>query len=214
MTTATGPTATNLSELVERVLVDEHGAVEAYVEGDRRTTYAEWLRRSDAVAAMWREIGVTSGDVVAIALPSSTDFAVAYPAAVRLGAVVTGLNTRLGPLRTARRARALHAGGRRVRGIVRSARGGRQVLARRSGRRRRERPHAPPCGSRRTDRPAVHRVDERFDGRSEGRVVRPSRHQHLATMSGVLSRPMDRRLMPFPFAHAGYMTRAWIRSST
>ena len=37
------------------------------------------------------------GDVVALLLPSSIDFAVGYAAASRLGAVATGVNTRLGP---------------------------------------------------------------------------------------------------------------------
>jgi acyl-CoA synthetase (AMP-forming)/AMP-acid ligase II len=202
------PTATNLSELVARV-VDEHGDVEAYVEGDRRTTYAEWLRRSDAVAAMWREIGVTNGDVVAIALPSSTDFAVSYLAAVRLGAVVTGLNTRLGP-------RELHGVLERCAPVV--------VVCEESS-------ALPEVGVRFS--PAD------LDGAAESGLTLPRPHrtaptdplcivwtsgstgdpkgawfdhranQQLAGMSGVLSRPMDRRLMPFPFAHAGYMTRVW-----
>ena len=30
-----------------------------------------------------------------------------------------------------------------------------------------------------------------------------------ADVSGLLSAPFDRRLMPIPFAHAGFMTRVW-----
>ena len=40
--------------------------------------------------------GVRPGDVVAITLPPS-DYAIAYAAVVRAGAVAAGLNTRLGP---------------------------------------------------------------------------------------------------------------------
>ena len=49
------------------------------------------------LAAALAARGVGAGDVVALLLPSSIDFAVGYAAASRLGAVATGVNTRLGP---------------------------------------------------------------------------------------------------------------------
>ena len=68
----------------------------AYVEGDQRMTFAEWFRRSDALATDLLHGGLQAGDVVSILLPSSIDYAVMFGASVLAGAVVTGLNTRLG----------------------------------------------------------------------------------------------------------------------
>src|ERR1039457_1935784 len=72
------------------------GDREAYVEGDRRVSFAAWMALADLLAAEFRARGVGRGDVVALMLPSSIDYAVAYAAAAKLGAVTTGLNTRLG----------------------------------------------------------------------------------------------------------------------
>ena len=67
------------------------------MEGDVRVTYSEWVRRADSLAATLAERGVGPGDVVALYLATSIDYAVGYAAASRLGAVATGINTRLGP---------------------------------------------------------------------------------------------------------------------
>jgi acyl-CoA synthetase (AMP-forming)/AMP-acid ligase II len=73
------------------------GAREAYVDGARRMTFAEWIAAADGVATELATRGVRPGDVVVIALPPSIDYAIAYAAIVRLGAVASGLNLRLGP---------------------------------------------------------------------------------------------------------------------
>ena len=73
------------------------GAREAYVDGTRRITFAEWIDAADGVAGALAARGVKPGDVVAIALPPSIDYAIAYAAIVRAGAVASGLNLRLGP---------------------------------------------------------------------------------------------------------------------
>ncbi|MGD9798018.1 MAG: AMP-binding protein, partial [Acidimicrobiia bacterium] len=73
--------------------------VEAYVDGDERLTFGAWIDRADALAAALVERGVRPGDVVAIMLPPSVDFAVAFAAVALVGGVATGLNTRLGPRR-------------------------------------------------------------------------------------------------------------------
>jgi acyl-CoA synthetase (AMP-forming)/AMP-acid ligase II len=57
-------------------------------------SFAELDRASDEVAAALRAKGVGIGDVVALALPSSPDYAVAYVALAKLGAVTVGLNPR------------------------------------------------------------------------------------------------------------------------
>ena len=137
---------------------DQFGDREAYVDGDRRCTFGEWIAAADTAAADLVAAGVHPGDVVAITLPPSLDYAIAYAAVVRAGAVATGLNTRLGPR------------GRRDRGTV-AARGGDQRAA---GGRRPVRSRRPPPATV-TRRSRRHHLDERDDGAAEGRVVRPPR---------------------------------------
>jgi acyl-CoA synthetase (AMP-forming)/AMP-acid ligase II len=72
------------------------GDREAYVEGDQRVTFGEWLARADLLAAEFLRRGVRRGDVVALMLPPSIDYAVCYAAAAKAGAITTGLNTRVG----------------------------------------------------------------------------------------------------------------------
>ncbi|HEY6493400.1 MAG TPA: AMP-binding protein, partial [Trebonia sp.] len=45
------------------------GDREAYVEGDQRVTFGEWLARADLLAAELQRRGVRRGDVVALMLP-------------------------------------------------------------------------------------------------------------------------------------------------
>lgn len=74
------------------------GGREAYVDGDARMTFVQWASRSQALAAELSLRDVGPGDVVALMLAPGIDYAVAYAATLRLGAVVTGLNIRLGRL--------------------------------------------------------------------------------------------------------------------
>lgn len=75
------------------------GPHEAYVEvaTGRRETFASLAARSTGLAGELRRRGVGHGDVLAVALPPSIDYAVACAAGALLGAVVTGINHRLGP---------------------------------------------------------------------------------------------------------------------
>jgi acyl-coenzyme A synthetase/AMP-(fatty) acid ligase len=59
--------------------------------------FAAWARASAGLAGALGERGIGRGDVVALMLPSSIDYAICYAALARLGAITTGLNTRLGP---------------------------------------------------------------------------------------------------------------------
>src|SRR5690606_15739704 len=76
--------------------VRQFGNREAYVEGEQRLSFNDWVRAADGLAAVMRELGVRRGNVVAIALPSSIDYAICYAAVVRIGAIATGINLRLG----------------------------------------------------------------------------------------------------------------------
>ncbi len=66
-----------------------HPDRDAYVEIDRRLTFSAWDRAADGLAATWAAAGVGAGDVVALILPSSIDYAICYQAAMRLRAVTT-----------------------------------------------------------------------------------------------------------------------------
>ncbi|MEZ5182769.1 MAG: AMP-binding protein [Acidimicrobiales bacterium] len=68
----------------------------AFVDPDGTAlTYAELHRRSDEVAAGLRSEGVGPGAVVALTLPSVSDWVVAYVAAAKVGAATAGVNPRL-----------------------------------------------------------------------------------------------------------------------
>jgi acyl-CoA synthetase (AMP-forming)/AMP-acid ligase II len=60
-----------------------------------RLSFAELDRRSEALGRGLRRAGLTAGDVVALCLPSTSDFLVSYAAAAKVGAVATGVNPRL-----------------------------------------------------------------------------------------------------------------------
>src|ERR1700684_914850 len=74
----------------------ELGDREPYVDGGQRVTVGEWLTRAGLLAAEFTRRGVRRGDVVALMLPPSVDYAVCYAAAAKAGAITTGLNTRIG----------------------------------------------------------------------------------------------------------------------
>lgn len=215
-----------------RHAAEVHGGVEAYVEkavpgaaglvpagpdGRCRLTFAQWDAAADGIAALLAANGVGRGDVVCLMLPSSIDYAVAYQAAARLGAVTTGINLRLGP--------------HEKESILARLRPSVTVV---------EPP--PDPGSRRG---AKLREDEALLGRTIERSALASwasapapalpavedsdpvaivwtsgstgdpkgalfDHRSLAAVAAgtdVLSKAGDRRLSPLPFAHVGYMTR-------
>src|SRR5262249_42967946 len=84
------PTAPDLLRDAAR----EAPAAEAFRYRDERLTYADWDALADRVAAGLAARGVKHGDVVALLLPTTPLFLVAYLGVVRLGAIVTGINVR------------------------------------------------------------------------------------------------------------------------
>ncbi len=94
--------ATVLSRVVRRA-ADDHAEVAAYVASDGWTvTYRELDQLSDEAAAAFARRGIGTGSVVALSLPSTADYIVAYLAAAKIGAVTAGLNPRFrGPERQA-----------------------------------------------------------------------------------------------------------------
>lgn len=202
-------TASTLSELAEETAAREPDAVAYIADGDH-LTYADWLIRADSLAAALRRRGVEVGDVVVLALPSSIDFAVAYLAAVRLGAVVTALNTRLGPreiegiLARAAPRLIIHDAAAISLGSVTTP-----LLSRTDARAAalRGEPVAPHVGD--DGDPLTIVWTSGSTGMPKGAWFDHRACRAISAMSGVLSARHDRRLLPIPFAHAGYMTRLW-----
>jgi acyl-CoA synthetase (AMP-forming)/AMP-acid ligase II len=214
-------------DVLERVAGD-YPDLEAYVEGPRRLSYSELAARSSGVAAVLRERGVGRGDVVAMRLPSCIEYALVYLGALRLGAVATGLNPRLGR--------------REIDGIVARARPKVMVLddvhdddvhdddvhdddgdddsstadERVEGILTRREVGDVPAGD-----PAWRPFDlfeedavaivwtSGTTGTPKGAIFDHSNLEALSRATGEISAPFDRRLSPVPFAHVGYMTRLW-----
>jgi acyl-CoA synthetase (AMP-forming)/AMP-acid ligase II len=81
---------------VAAAAADRFGHQVAYVApGGTTVTYAQLHERADRAAAGLAEAGVGEGDVVALTLPASPEYVIAYLAASRVGALTAGINTRL-----------------------------------------------------------------------------------------------------------------------
>lgn len=187
----------------------EHPDVDAFVEADgTRIGFAAWDRAADGVAAGLAAHGVGPGHVVCLMLPSSIRYMICFQAAMRLGAVTTGLNQRLG------RSEIEH-----IMALARPA----AVIVDDDGpaapdsaptlpwtRLRSWLQHAAP------PLPTLRRTDITVLCWTGGTTGRPKGvefdHGNLAAVAGAagpLSAPLDRRLSPLSFAHVGTMTRAW-----
>jgi len=86
-------TAATLPELLYAAATEAPEA-EALRYRDERLTYRAWDTLTGHLAAALTERGVKHGDVVALLLPSTPFYHIAYLAAARCGAVTTGINTR------------------------------------------------------------------------------------------------------------------------
>ncbi len=172
---------------------EQFGDRESYVDGDRRLTFAEWYAAADAVAARLVDDGVRPGDVVALMLPSSADYAVCHAAIALAGAVSTGLNPRLGS--------------REVAAILERA--APTAILRQS-------PAVSTGHCLETRRPRRRAADPAVIIWTSGTTGVPKGawfdHDDLraaAATAGVITAPFDRRLSSTPFAHAGYMAKLW-----
>ena len=197
---------------VMEAAVAAFGDRDAYVEGDQRISYAEWMRRADSLAAEFRSRGVGRGDVVALMLPSCIDYAVAYAAAVKLGAIATGLNTRLGRREIgsilAQCAPALVVTGEATEAP--DLRASAAVLDRAELARACDRPSARPAADRAEPDDIVTIMwTSGTTGQPKGVCLDHRNLSAISDAAGVLSAPGDRRLVTTPFAHAGYMAKLW-----
>jgi len=192
--------------------VEQFGGQEAYVDGDRRVTFAQWLDAADRLAASWADRGVGRGDVVALLLPPSVDYAVCYAAGTLLGAVTTGVNMRLGPREVAgifERAEPVLAvvdpeAARLPEGSTVPVVSRHQLTQASEG---------AGLGARRVrgrpDEPVVIIWTSGTTGSARGAWFDHDNLRAAVTSAGVMSAPFDRRLSSTPFAHAGYMAKLW-----
>jgi acyl-CoA synthetase (AMP-forming)/AMP-acid ligase II len=187
---------------------DRDGEHEAFVDGDTRLTFGQWQRAAAGVSGVLAELGVGHGDVVCLMLPSSADYAICYQAAMRLGAITSGINLRLGP------AEIGHIISRTEPAVIVHA----------------DEVTPPVCDARLLPRSALGPAASspspgraRLDPRDPVAIVWTSGttgvpkgavfdHENLRAVAdgvGILSRRRDRRLSPLPFAHVAFMTRPW-----
>ena len=190
------------------------GDVEAFVDGNgtadsrARITFAEWARAADGVATRLASMGIGKGDVVGISLPSSIEYAVAYQAIVRVGAIASGMNPKLGP---AEIEHIIAKSSPKV--IITDALVVNDPAVRvLSVEELRNAYTDEPF----TDRPTIVDTDllaivwtSGTTGKPKGAMFDHACLRAMARAAGPLSSVGDRRLSPLPFAHVGYMTRVW-----
>ena len=185
---------TNLGDLMDAAAT-QIGEREAYVDGSRRLTFAEWVRAADGVAACLAEGGVSPGDVVAMRLENGIEYAVAYAAVVRLGAIATGISGRLGE----REVSAVLE--RCTPKLVLDDPSEIGVWS--------DHPALIPRPGVGLDDPACIIWTSGTTGIPKGAWFDHARLRAAVASAGVMTMPGDRRLAGIPFAHAGYMAKLW-----
>jgi acyl-CoA synthetase (AMP-forming)/AMP-acid ligase II len=168
---------------------------------------------ADAVAALFAGMGVKKGDIVALLVPSSIDYAVCYHAALRLGAITSGINPRLGPSEQAsifERLRPFVTVVEDEHTALASPTIARSEVANaiHEGSAGKGMP-APPLPALDPSDPVAVVWTGGSTGIPKGALFDHRNLEAVAAGTDVLSSPNDRRLSPLPFAHVGYMTRPW-----
>ncbi len=203
------PPVRTLPELVA-FAAETFGEREAYVQpatAERPRQIVTFAALADQIhdrATALAELGVERGDVVALVMASSIEYATTYLAAAHLGAVTSGINPRLGALQQ----RELVE---RVAPAIVVVDSGMTVEASCPVRV----PEAlQPTSSHRVDAVHVHDDEPVAIVWTSGTTARPKGALFTTACLDAVSRGVDvlgvtgdRRLSPLPFAHVGYMTR-------
>lgn len=189
----------------------QFGDHEAYVDKTGRVTFGEWVRRADGLAATLVSRGIRPGDVVAVMMDSSIDYTVCVAAAIRAGAIATGLSTRIG---AAEFAEVFACSQPRM--VIRDRALGLpeppcELVLERDDLEElwagpglgTDRPHLRPSD------PAVIIWTSGTTGAPKGAVFDHANLRAAVASAGVMSAPFDRRLMNTPLQHAGYMAKLW-----
>lgn len=190
-----------------RLVAERYGDVDACVEpGGARLTFGQWDAAADGTAAGLAERGVGRGDVVVLLLPSSIDYAICYLAAMRLGAVTSGINPRLGPREVESILRRTDPALVVVDGEPIVPLDERRVLRRDELVTMRGSGAAPRHEADDPSLPVAVVWTSGTTGDPKGAVFD---HRNLAAVSigaGPLRAPFDRRVSPNPYSHVAYMT--------
>jgi acyl-CoA synthetase (AMP-forming)/AMP-acid ligase II len=196
-----------LVHLFDTILAESPNA-EVVVEGDSRLTFAGWWQQSAIAASGLVAAGVGTGDVVCLMLPSSAEFAVCYLAAMRRGAIVTAVNPRLGSNEIAHILTKVDPKLVVTEGPARIP-AGLAVTMRTPAELTRESEPTEGFVATAADAPAVIVWTTGTTGMPKGAWFDHESLQLIARNIGPLSAPGDRKLMPVPFAHTGYLTRVY-----
>lgn len=205
-----GEDCQTLAEVLSAV-ADRYPDNEAYVEGSQRLSFGQWIARADALVGHIRRLGIQPGDVVAVLLPPSIDYAICYAAVTRAGAIMTGINLRLGPeeigaiLQRAQPKLLIVAEDARLpasAGVIPILR--RDALATIVTSGESAEPHVGAA-----DDPAIIVWTSGTTGLPKGAWFDHHALKAAVPLAGVMTHPFDRRLVATPFAHAGYMSKLW-----
>jgi acyl-CoA synthetase (AMP-forming)/AMP-acid ligase II len=163
------------------------------------------------VAAFLADRGVAKGDVVCLILPSCIDYAIAYAALQRLGAITSGINPRLGRsemqsvIERAEPVLVVHDPGAVELTIDVTA----PLVTRSEVAAARDADPPSSWASLEAHDPVAVVWTSGTTGKPKGALFDHANLAAVARGTDVLSHAGDRRLSPLPFAHVGYMTRAW-----
>jgi acyl-CoA synthetase (AMP-forming)/AMP-acid ligase II len=213
---AQAPSRPTLPRLFDELLATEPG-LPALVQNGHTTTFGGWWADSSLIASGLAALGVGRRDMVVLMLPSGQDFASCYLAALRLGAIATAINPRLGPTETEH---ILTSCEPKV--IVTGAPAAIESLGAIADTPRcpvltpaqaRGRPGAAPSvtgwASTSANEAAVVVWTTGSTGMPKGAWFDHETMAFIAANMGPLSARYDRKLMPVPFAHTAYLTRIY-----
>ena len=204
-------TDTRLTADLLRDVAHDEPEREAYVHAGKRATYG-WLDRvADGFAATLLDLGVGRGDVIVVMLPSSIKFAACYLGAMRIGAITSAINLRLGPseqasiiARAEPKVTVLGDDATIPEGVD----PGQIIPVTELKEAFAADPPSRLPGLEPSD-PTCIVWTSGTTGAPKGAVYDHERQAVISRNIGELTRPGDRRLSVLPFPHVGYMTRVW-----
>lgn len=203
-----GPDHDTFADLLSAAATDFPGQ-EAFVQVGERITFSEWYDQARRLAGAFASRDVKPGDIVLVGIESSIDFAVCFAAAQLCGAIASGVNTRLGRREITY---ILEKSSATLMVLEDNAPdpGVGPTLVRRSelvDLRRTHPPIMPYAGK--PDDIAVIIWTSGTTGMPKGACFTHRNLSNAILTAGPMAAPYGRRLSSVPFAHAGFMSKAW-----
>ncbi|MBJ7499341.1 MAG: acyl--CoA ligase [Sphingopyxis sp.] len=182
---------------------------EAFVHGDDRLSYADWLDQSLRVAAAFADKGAKPGDIILIGLDNSIDFAVCFAGAQLLGAIASGVNTRLGRREIDSIVARSNAALLILEDAANAPAASPQIIRRRDLAALRQYPRKAAYYSGQSKEIAVIIWTSGTTGQPKGVCFTHDNLRSAVRTAGLLAGPFSRKLGSVPFAHAGFMGKGW-----